>query len=766
MASKCNLFKQIGQQGTFLLFSQYAEDLTRQYTQNDNYRVVPARFAALDIDTAAVAQALQKTSLDAGSLPEIFQDYYENMVTLARNSGDATYGPTNMSNMWANLWLWKTLEHFNMVTISDMDNSYVVNGVVYSGDINITSYEEVDGTGYNELFCYIANEAHKTSFLGVPVSPKTAADSYISGTNTEYVSGYDGQSYPSNNGLSGTPLYDRSNDDVEYDIYKYSGDNPIISPYLLAGADFQPSPSFYSTTDDTSFQANAIIVFYDVVKKNVDTGAFVYVHHNIPMGIYFTGWENGNFANTINKVVKNDDIFGQGTSYGLRLCMRYLCTHNSTEVTQVSYTNLNEVESDGYTRLLAEMAESQDKMQQIADGQKLFDQNMKNHLSIFTGWKANVPYVRNINGVDYWFVNGKNTGVSIRSDYSNNGKIIGLINSSTNNEVTLNRSGIGEVAYNYAWAKYTDGGLDPSSGYSPINPEVNINNTLLVRNQELTVMGSRQNTTITGNGLTTGQILFSPNNDGRVVNLITYIDDKLSKIQATSVNLAYIFDYTGVSFEVPTGHDTDYGQYIAASLGNEDIFDLIGDNKCGFFVYDPDNYSAVPAIIVYKGDPNAPGVLVLQHIIPLFDVINKEGYDEELYLGSIGTLVGDNSQDPPGRYFELLPMKGYINENINVEYAPDNDFAAINTSSGTDAYILSLNDMFKRSAPAEFFDFSDAVEKDKSLYNTHFSKVYDTSEWAAVAPAAGYIYYDPLVMIFKRANQGNLYTENQIGMWQ
>ena len=48
----CNLFNEFtNYSGNFLMFSQYVEDVTQNFTKNDtNYRVVPSRFIALNID--------------------------------------------------------------------------------------------------------------------------------------------------------------------------------------------------------------------------------------------------------------------------------------------------------------------------------------------------------------------------------------------------------------------------------------------------------------------------------------------------------------------------------------------------------------------------------------------------------------------------------------------------------------------------------------------------------------------------------------------
>ena len=47
----CNLFNNLDKtSGNFLMFSQYVEDITRNYTEGENWRIAPSKFIALDIN--------------------------------------------------------------------------------------------------------------------------------------------------------------------------------------------------------------------------------------------------------------------------------------------------------------------------------------------------------------------------------------------------------------------------------------------------------------------------------------------------------------------------------------------------------------------------------------------------------------------------------------------------------------------------------------------------------------------------------------------
>jgi hypothetical protein len=58
-------------------------------------------------------------------------------------------------------------------------------------------------------------------------------------------------------------------------------------------------------------------------------------------------------------------------------------------------------------------------------------ENLKNHYNLFKTSKTNIPYIQNINGEPYWFVNGKNTDVKV-IDMT---KVDVKVNSITSNEL-------------------------------------------------------------------------------------------------------------------------------------------------------------------------------------------------------------------------------------------------------------------------------------------------------------------------------------------
>jgi hypothetical protein len=152
---------------------------------------------------------------------------------------------------------------------------------------------------------------------------------------------------------------------------------------------------------DSNFKINLVVVLYDVLdSQNI-------LHKDIPMGIYITGlFKNGTIQNQITKYVSNEDIYNSGTSYGLRICTRFVASgiEDNYIIKEVTCEDNNQAD---LSRVLSQLSISQNKMDEILDKAHISNQNYKDLLAIFKNSKTNVPYIKNINGVNYWFVNGK-----------------------------------------------------------------------------------------------------------------------------------------------------------------------------------------------------------------------------------------------------------------------------------------------------------------------------------------------------------------------
>jgi hypothetical protein len=236
----------------------------------------------------------------------------------------------------------------------------------------------VDGMGYSEIYCHIPNEAiaHKYHFT----TNNFSARNDINVKMGDVICGFiDGE-------LNGN---EKLSKDYTYSLkksYKFSWEDSKIK------------------TDDlteSSFNINMIIVLYDVYVDNTLT------YSCIPMGLYITGLiENGVIQNPITKYVSNEDIYNSGTSYGLRICSRYVISPEQDNYI-VKDINIENDDSSNFSQVLSQISISQSKMDEVINKTYNTEQNYKTLLSIFKNSRTNVPYIKMVNNEPCWFVNGK-----------------------------------------------------------------------------------------------------------------------------------------------------------------------------------------------------------------------------------------------------------------------------------------------------------------------------------------------------------------------
>lgn len=437
---KCSLLKPVDSlTGTFFMFSQYTQDLTKQYSNPDSYRCVPSKYVAMNLDYSSVygnnTEDLSKT------LGEIFQNYFENACTFLRGVYGVDWNPE-----YARTLIFQALEKYQMITISEgiqdtssvQDssestvyglNSGISENIQYIGDINIYSYDDnAGGVGYNEIYCYIPNEAKCTNYqLGAVPHQNAHEYTYTNICGYEDQTSYSGLTWAVENFPK--PAYiDKDLTENCYAIGYYgtpeSYSNALVPQCLNdITSDDKPRKINIGTEEDEEyvdidkFDVNAILVLYDIVSKNEEGGQYI-IYKNVPLGIYFTGCldENKIMSNTITKYVDSGQVYNQGTSYGLRICTRFLSNPYSTEIiestTQAS-SNISEM-----APVLEKMGEVLMSVQDILDDKDQMYQLVKDHLAQFKNNKVNVPYVRQLGTKKYWFVNGKNTGAIAQYEYA------------------------------------------------------------------------------------------------------------------------------------------------------------------------------------------------------------------------------------------------------------------------------------------------------------------------------------------------------------
>lgn len=381
----CNLFKPINKPtGNFLLFSQYSNDLTTSATFTTIYKVFPSKFIALNIDYS---------NYDNASITKTIQNNYENACAYFKNMGVIPWNKANEQetkewspeisrNLFWRMLLEKRLINVETKQVNDEQITYCKE-MMYCGDINIQSNNTYQGDGYNEVYCYIPS-TNNCQYIECKTSEPNDMDIAFPYTN-DYVVGYE-----NNDDLGDLVKVD---EDLEY--------NPHSNIDFL----FETTDNQFINQDIEKYDFNTIIVLYDIYVDDDDTPKY----KNIPMGIHFCGTiSEATTTNPSTIFVSNDDIYGCGTSYGLRLCTRFSVT-DSSNVIEIN-PNYDPV-YPGFCIAMSAVAEVLDKADEIINSVYKNSQLNKDVLAIFKNSRTNVPYIKYIGTTPYWFVNGRNTGV-------------------------------------------------------------------------------------------------------------------------------------------------------------------------------------------------------------------------------------------------------------------------------------------------------------------------------------------------------------------
>lgn len=384
----CNLFTKLNNHsGNFLLFSQYVEDITRNTSEGDNWKVVPTRFVALNIDFSKLDSVILD-DIDLNSkVTNYFQNCFENACAYGRvnynlwaeynNMKDKTWNPNISKNLF-----WNSMFNSRLITTE----KYNENGILYSpeimyyGDITMHSYNEHKGMGYSEIYCYIPTNSEQMRCQIIKTNENL--DRIYDSSNTNiYLEGFNDSTHL----IGNYPQHYYYNKDFSMSF----DDNEIAN---------------LSSVQTSKYNINTIVVLYSIFRKSNNDWETIY--SNIPMGMYITGkFDNdNNLTNTITKYISTS--YGTGTSYGLRICTRFSAIPNQSINIQ-SDLIVDDSSVSSICQLMTAMNENLSRMLDISKSSINTTQQYKDLLSIFKNNKTNVPYVKSINGVDYWFVNGK-----------------------------------------------------------------------------------------------------------------------------------------------------------------------------------------------------------------------------------------------------------------------------------------------------------------------------------------------------------------------
>lgn len=391
----CNLFKKLeNNTGNFLLFSQYVEDLTLSSTQSDIYRVVPSKFITLN---------LNYENFDNMSFPKFLQDYYENGCAFLKMQSDITWDPTISKNLFWNALFDKQLITKGTTTINEKEFIFC-NEMKSVHDINIYSYDRYNDMGYGEIYCYIPTDS-KSYYIGYNEN-NINTDKYYKFTD-KYNIGYSDQ------------------DNINTEVCNINIDEELTY-YPEAKCEFSFDGSLTNEVNESEdkYDFNTIILLYDVYIKDTNTNELIPKYTNIPMGIHVCGVIDGQTTSNVNtKFVSNPDIYGAGTSYGLRVCTRFTATPNSDNIKTVDITADNDQIFASNCIIMSEMAKTLTAVNNLVEKMTNNLQTPKELLAIFKNGRTNVPYTKQIGGEPYWFVNGRNTGelatkVDVYSNYT------------------------------------------------------------------------------------------------------------------------------------------------------------------------------------------------------------------------------------------------------------------------------------------------------------------------------------------------------------
>ena len=448
--------------GQFFLFSQYSEDLTK-YLGDNILKPVPNSFYCLNLH-------LPDTSAHE-------DDYINNEDPVEPNSNEVEQPILNLTQSNSN-----QLDPDSYLTeIAEMPNGVRCPEIVYRGNINIFGTDNIDGINYNEIYCHIDNDAKKKDFTVnlsgnydalygrnsiIGYGPEVVPVSYIFTNYSEYIGDILQNEYENGITFLKTNSFDipwreeYSLGRLLYVLFKndmirfYNPNEAIIEPATTApDSPLDPDPEktyagvlsnkslfddiqvsdvvrgvyrYFTTNDLTSvdadankFEFNAVIVCYDLVDINGEYQGF-----EIPMGLYFTGFDTDHYTNTFTKYVKNHEIYNQGTSYTLRICTRTL----SSQATETGIERLTEIISasntgewvNEYEFLMSKFDETYNILNSARANFADLNNNILENLQEFRNNRTNVPYVKQVGNKKYWFVNGVNTGVAVieYSDYA------------------------------------------------------------------------------------------------------------------------------------------------------------------------------------------------------------------------------------------------------------------------------------------------------------------------------------------------------------
>ena len=264
--SVCNIYKSQGNKPVFYTFSEYMNDLVVNINNDGMSIARPSRFLCLKLKSTE-------------NINVFLQNYYEDACCTLRDKNVTDYRKYLLGGL---------IDGLIKKGFIDAD---AINNIACE-DIDLFGDGTIDGMKYDEILCYLNPSTTNNYSLNLDRDDIKIIDKISTPENPQYIAGYS-----------------READRIEGIDYVSLLNNDKFPLCTIS------NPS--SSANESFFEFNAVIVLYDITLGKDDNSPI----ENIPLGIYIN-------PNTITKYVNNNDIYNQGTSYALRIAMRFATTYD------------------------------------------------------------------------------------------------------------------------------------------------------------------------------------------------------------------------------------------------------------------------------------------------------------------------------------------------------------------------------------------------------------------------------------------------------
>lgn len=291
--SVCNIYKSQDNKPVFYTFSEYMNDLVVNINNDGMSIARPSRFLCLSV---------KLENEDGVGINKFLQNYYEDACCTLRDTKD-TNAEDYRKYLLGGLIDGLVSKRFIDTSAHNVHKLVNDDGSIKEIDINNIACEDIDlfgdgtidGMKYDEIICYLNPSTSNNHSLILDMDKARTIDKISTPENPKYITGYDREA----DRIEGIDYVSLLNKD-KFPLCTISDPNS-------------------GSANITSFEFNAIIVLYDVILGKEDNSPI----ENIPLGIYIN-------PNTITKYVNNNDIYNQGTSYALRIAMRFATTYDGS----------------------------------------------------------------------------------------------------------------------------------------------------------------------------------------------------------------------------------------------------------------------------------------------------------------------------------------------------------------------------------------------------------------------------------------------------